>query len=103
MSDLQFDPELIRQLREKIRAKQEELAAGPAGVGLVPLKIACTMASCSHGRHCLDYLRRPHLHDSPVAPGSCRDCGAPTPAVSTAAARSSRLVEFHGRLNPVAV
>ena len=81
MNDNQFDPELIKQLRERILSKKEELAARPADIGLVPLKIACTMASCSHGRHCLDYLRRPRKHETPVAPGSCRDCGAPVVAM----------------------
>lgn len=77
MSDHLFDPDLIEQLRQKIQSKHEELAAGPAPPGLVPLKIACTMTSCSHGRHCLDHLRRPHKDSRPVTPGSCRDCGAP--------------------------
>lgn len=77
MTDYPFDPEFIERLREQIQIKQEELSAGPAGPGMVPLKIACTMTSCSHGRHCLDHLRQPRKDQDPTAPGSCRDCGVP--------------------------
>ncbi|MER7609738.1 DUF4186 family protein [Nocardioides sp. NPDC127503] len=77
MSAYPFDPDLIEQLRQKIASKHEELSSGPAPPGMVPLKIVCTMTSCNHGRHCLDHLRRPHKYSGEVAPGNCRDCGAP--------------------------
>lgn len=81
MSAYSFDPYLIEQLREMIASKQEELASGPAPPGMVPLKIVCTMASCNHGRHCLDHLRQPHKNSEQVVPGSCRDCGSPVAAM----------------------
>lgn len=74
---MKFDPELISELRSKIYSTKEALDARPAELGLVPLKIKCLMASCGHGRHCLDHLRRPSNPDVPVSPGSCRDCAAP--------------------------
>ncbi|TDX04024.1 DUF4186 family protein [Kribbella sp. VKM Ac-2566] len=77
MSRHDFAPDLLKRLREQIEAKQTELAKAPADAGLVPLKIACTMTSCRNGRHCLDFMRRPHKDSAAVAPGSCRDCGAP--------------------------
>lgn len=70
------DSALIDELRREIQAKYDELAASPADPGLIPLKIKCVMASCKHGRHCLDYLRRPRKGDGVTEPGDCRDCGA---------------------------
>jgi Domain of unknown function (DUF4186) len=66
--------QLIEALREQIRQKTIELAEAPAGVGLVPLRIACAMTSCQHGRHCLDHIRRPRGSDSATDRGYCRDC-----------------------------
>jgi hypothetical protein len=70
------DSALIEEIRREIQAKNDELAACPADPGLIPLKIACVMASCKHGRHCLDHLRQPRKGDGPTEPGHCRDCGA---------------------------
>ncbi|MDQ1684126.1 MAG: hypothetical protein QOC82_863 [Frankiaceae bacterium] len=69
------DPEWIEELRRQIDVKREELAAQPAAPGMLPLKIACRMSSCKHGRHCLDYLRRPHRGFDATGVGDCRDCG----------------------------
>jgi hypothetical protein len=75
MSFQEFDPDFIRELQRRIASKQAQLNSGPAEAGLVPLQLTCAMTACKHGRHCLDYLRRPHKGDSPVQPGQCRDCG----------------------------
>lgn len=69
------DPKWIEELRREIEAKHQELEGSPAKPGLVPLKIACAMSSCKHGRHCLDHIRRPRKGDAPTQPGRCRDCG----------------------------
>jgi hypothetical protein len=70
-------PELIEAVRQQIAAMKQEIAAEPAGAGLVPLEIKCAMTSCQHGRHCLDHIRRPRAGELLMAPGSCRDCGSP--------------------------
>lgn len=75
MTGQQFDPDFIRELRQRIDAKQAELESEPAETGLVPLVLQCAMSACKNGRHCLDHLRRPRKGDPAIQPGQCRDCG----------------------------
>ncbi|MFL6098556.1 MAG: DUF4186 family protein [Actinomycetales bacterium] len=70
-----IDPETIERLRAEIERTHIELESEPAGLGLIPLRIQCVMASCTHGRHCFDHLRRARPEDGPTPAGSCRDCG----------------------------
>ncbi|GJJ16328.1 DUF4186 family protein [Mycolicibacterium mageritense] len=77
MNAITFDDDEIERLRQRIEAVHAQQVTGLAPLGLVPLKLSCWMASCKHGRHCLDYLRRPHKGCGRVQPGQCRDCGQP--------------------------
>lgn len=70
-----FDEDRIEDLRRRIAARHEEIGGPPAEIGLVPLELKCSMASCKHGRHCLDHLRKPRPGTERVRPGHCRDCG----------------------------
>lgn len=81
-----FDPDEIARLRDLIEQEYEQLLADPAPPGMVPLRIQCRMSSCRHGKHCLDYLRKPvrrggQSRSAGTVPGSCRDCGVPVLAL----------------------
>lgn len=75
MNTLTFDDDEIEHLRQRIEAVHAQKVTGLAPVGLIPLKLTCWMASCKHGRHCLDYLRKPRKGAERIEPGRCRDCG----------------------------
>ena len=104
------DQVTLDEIRRQLKAAEEQIAAEPAGVGLVPLRIACVMSSCAHGRHCLNYLRRSPKGRDMTKPGHCRDCGAfvvalpvadgrrygnPDELVQTCLAQQNELIRAH--------
>lgn len=116
MSTLDFDPELLEQLREQIQSKHADLSSKPAAVGVKPLPLECKMTSCKHGRHFLDFLRKPHKESTAVSPGTCRDCstpaldegtfvehkyGAPEQLVATFSGQQHELMRAHYWLVPI--
>lgn len=76
MNTVTFDDDEIERLRRRIDVVHAQGGADLAPLGLVPLKLGCWMASCQHGRHCVDYLRKPRKGAERIEPGHCRDCGA---------------------------
>jgi hypothetical protein len=54
---------------------QQDLAAKPLQVGVVPIKIQCTWSSCKNGRHSLDHYHRPAAGKVVQPAGCCQDCG----------------------------
>ncbi|MXG88427.1 DUF4186 family protein [Nocardioides flavescens] len=75
MNQHDLAPDVLAAIRQEIADMQQTIAGEPAGRGLVPLRIKCTMTSCRHGRHCLDHLRPAYRGEQRPSPGACRDCG----------------------------